>query len=196
MAPGNDLRGCVARLVLVAIAPFALDGCVSVGLARSARDGGDAGSGEVVVAVYQTTGDRDSGVPVPHPVLGELVRIEGNGRTTVARSMAPSWTLADVPPGRYVLRCAKMIDGNGDVVPLKGTVEKELSVGAGERVQATVVLEKVPVFWIVVAAITVVLLVILAIDAAGDGRLPLPPSPPLPPAFVGVALEIPLGGFP
>lgn len=186
-------RSCLARLVLVLLAPSALDGCVSVGLARSARDGGDAGTGEVVVGVYRTTGERDSGVPVSHPVLAELQRVEKGARTTVARSMAAAWSLGDVPPGRYVLRTSKKIDEKGDVVPLKGPVEKEFSVQAGERVEAKVVLEKVPVFWIVLAAITVVFLVVLAIDAADDGRLPLPPPPPLPPAFLGVVLDFSFG---
>jgi len=186
-------RGLVARLLLVGLAPFALDGCVSVGLARSVRDGGASGTGEVLVSVYKTTGDRDSAVPVSHPVLAELARVESGHRSIVARSMAASWSLDGLPPGRYVLRTSKKIDADGNVVPLKGPIEKEFDVRAGERVEAKVVLEKVPVFWIVLAAITVVFLVILAIDAAGDGRLPLPPPPPLPPVFVGVALEIPFG---
>ncbi|MBK9090969.1 MAG: hypothetical protein IPL90_18800 [Holophagales bacterium] len=187
-------RRILVPILLVALAPLALDGCVSVGLARSVRDGGASRTGEIGVAIYKTTGDRDSKTPVSHPVLAELTRIENGVRTTVARSMSSSWELRDLPPGRYVLRTSKKIDGNGNVVPLKGPVEKEFALQAGERVEASVVLEKVPVFWIVLAAITVVFLVILAIDAAGDGRLPLPPPPPLPPFFVGVALEIPLGG--
>lgn len=193
MALLRPARRHLARLVLVALSPFALDGCVSVGLARSVREAGDAGTGEIAVAVYQTTGDRDSGTPVPHPVLAELSRLEAGGRAVVARSMAASWSLGELVPGRYVLRTSKKIDERGNVVPLKGPVEKEFDLRAGERVEAKVVLEKVPVFWIVVAAITVVLLVILAIDAAGDANIHLPPPPPLPPVFVQVAVEIPLG---
>lgn len=186
-------RKPLARLLLVALAPFALDGCVSVGLARSAREGAAAGSAEFAVAIYQTTTDRDSGKPVPYPVLTELARLDGGSRTVVARSMAATWTLGDVAPGHYLLRTAKKIDEHGDVVPLKGPVEKELELKAGEKVEARVVLEKVPVFWIVLAALTVILLVVLAIDAGSHGHLDLPPPPPLPPVFVQVALEIPLG---
>ena len=74
------------------------------------------------MAVYRTTRDRDSRVPVNHPVLAELIRIENGARTTVARSMSSSWSLGDLSPGHYVLRTAKKIDGNGDVVPLKGPI--------------------------------------------------------------------------
>jgi hypothetical protein len=139
------------------------------------RDGGGSGTGEVSVAIYRTTGDRDSGVPVKHPVLAELTRIENGVRTTVARSMSSSWSLGDLTPGRYVLKTSKKIDENGDVVPLKGPIEKEFEVQAGERVEAKVVLEKVPVLLIILAVITIVFLVILAIDAAGDVSLPPPP---------------------
>lgn len=181
----------VARIVLVALAPLAFDGCVSVGLSRSALETSGSDSAELSVTVFRTARERDAGVPVGHPVLAELSRFENGTRTIVARSMASSWSLGDLPPGRYVLRTAKRIDEAGDVVPLKGPIEKELSLTAGERVEASVVLEKVPVLWIVLAALTVVFLVVLALDAAGDGRLPLPPPPPLFPVFAGVALELP-----
>jgi len=193
MSPRKHLRTLVARLVLLAIAPAALDGCVSVGLSRSALEASGSGTAELAVSVHRTTGDRDAGLPVSHPVLSELHRLDGGARTPVARSMAAAWSLADLPPGRYVLRAARKIDGNGDVVPLKGPVEKELSLKAGERVEARVVLEKVPVLWIVLAAVTVVFLLVLLVDAADDGRLPLPPPPPLPPSLVGVVLEVPFG---
>lgn len=183
----------VARLLLVALTPIAFDGCVSVGLSRSALEAPGSESAELVVSVFRTTGERDAGVPVGHPVLAELARLEDGNRTTVARSMASSWSLDELPPGRYVLRTAKKIDEAGNVVPLKGPVEKAFSLRAGERVEAKVVLGRVPVFWIVLAAVTVVFLVVLLVDAVGDGPLSLPPPPPLPAAFVGVALELPFG---
>lgn len=186
-------RRMTILLLLVALAPLALDGCVSVGLSRSVLDGGSSGRGEVAVSVYRTTGERDSGTVVPHPVLSELTRIENGVRTTVARSISSSWSLGDLRPGRYAIRTAKKIDENGDVVPLKGPIEKEFDVRAGERVEAKIVLEKVPVVLIILAVVTIVFLVVLAIDAASDGRIPLPPPPPIPPLFVRVALEIPFG---
>ena len=185
------LRAAAARLLLLAWAPFALDGCVSVGLSRSALEKPGTPTAELDVSIHETTGDRDSGIPVTHPVLSELIRVEKGSRTVVARSMASSWAVGDLPPGDYVLRAAKKIDPDGNVVPLKGKVEKELTLKAGERVQAKVVLEKVPVFWIVLAVITVVVLVILLIDLGKEGKLPLPPPPPLPPSFVGVVVEVP-----
>ncbi len=144
----------VAGLLLVALAPLALDGCVSVGLTRSAA--GDEETGEVAVSVYRKTAERNAGVPVAFPVLSELQKVEAGARTTVARSMASSWSVPAVPPGRYALRVARKIDEHGDVVPLKKPYSREFDVAAGQRVEATVVLEKVPVGWIILAAVTVV----------------------------------------
>jgi hypothetical protein len=44
------------------------------------------------------------------------------------------------------------------------------------------------VFWIVVAAVTIIALVVLAIAGAHDVRLPPPPPFPLPPVFVAIDL--------
>jgi hypothetical protein len=191
--PPSRARRLAAGVLLLTLAPFALDGCVSVGLSRSASEGAGEGAGEVAVDVFRKTGDRDAGTPVSFPVLSELQRVEGAARTTVARSMAASWSIPDVPPGRYVLRVARKIDERGNVVPLKKPFSREFDLKAGERVEATVVLEKVPVGWIVLAAVTVVLLVVLAVELAGDGKLPEPPPIPDPDLFVRVALSFPWG---
>ena len=53
---------------------------------------------------------------------------------------------------------------------MKGPIEKEFDVQAGERVEAKIVLEKVPVVLIVLAVVTIVFLLVLAIDAA-TGRV-------------------------
>jgi hypothetical protein len=172
------------------MAPLALDGCVSIGLSRSPRDAGEGSTGELAVAVYRKSADRDAGVPVAHPVLAELQRVDGGARTTVARSMAASWQV-DLPPGRYALLVTRKIDEKGDVVPLKKPSTREFEVRPGERVGASVVLEQVPVGLIVLAAVTVVLLVVLAITLADEVDLPPPPPLPDPALFMGVALEIP-----
>jgi len=203
-------RRFLAPLLLVTLAPFALDGCVSVGLSRSVREGTGPATGELAVGIYQKASDRDAGRPVSFPVLVELLRVDGATRTVVARSMAATWTIGELPPGRYALRAAKKVDDRGDVVPLSGPVEKEFALAAGERVEAKVVLEQVPVLLIVLAVITIVILVIVLLEATksgkgkskgeshdhghdgGHGHGHLPPPPPIPPSFVQVAIEIPI----
>lgn len=183
----------VALGLLVALAPLALDGCVSIGVSRAdlpAPPGPSAPpTGAVTVAVYEKPADREADRHAAFPVLSELVRVD-KGETLVARSMSPTWTVQDLLPGRYRLRVTKRIDEKGDVVALDHPGEQTFDVVAGERAVASVVLRKIPVFWIVVAAITVVALVVLAIIGIHKGGLPKPPPlPPLPP----VAIVIPLG---
>ncbi len=192
MAP--HLLRRVALVLLVALAPLALDGCVSIGVSRADLSAPPEPSapprGAVTVAVYEKPADREADRHVGFPVLSELLHA-GAGDALVARSMNASWTVQDLPPGRYRLRVTKRIDGNGNIVPLDSPADTTFDVAAGERTVVTVVLKKVPVFWIVVAAITIVALVVLAIIGINKGDLPKPPPlPPLPP----VAIVIPLGG--
>ena len=183
----------VALALLVALAPLALDGCVSIGVSRAdlqaPPDPSAPPRGAVTVAVYEKPADREADRHVAFPVLSELLR-EGRGETLVARSMNPTWTVPDLPPGRYRLRVTKRIDDKGNIVTLGNPGDTTFDVAAGERAVVSVVLRKVPVFWIVVAAITVVALIVLAIIGVDRGVLPRPPIPPIPP----VAIMIPVGG--
>jgi len=182
----------VTRLLLVALAPLALDGCVSIGVSRAplgTPPGTPAPTGALAVSVFEKAGDRDAGRVASYPVLSELARVTGAGEVVVGRSMAPAWSLSDLSPGTYRLRVTRRLTPQGDIEALGNPGDKTFEVSAGERTTVRVVLKKVPVIWIVVAALTVVALVVLAIN--GARRLPPPPPlPPLPPVFV----VIPVGG--
>jgi hypothetical protein len=180
----------VARLLLVALAPLALDGCVSIGVSRAALesppDAAAPTKGVLAVSVFEKAGDRDAGRIAAFPVLSELARVTDKGEEVVGRSMAPAWGLPDLSPGRYRLRVTRRLTPEGDIEALENPGDKTFEVKAGEKTTLSVVLKKVPVFWIVLAAVTIVALVVLAIAGARH----LPPPPPLPPVFV----VIPLGG--
>ncbi len=192
----RSLLRSTARLLLVVLAPLALDGCVSIGVSRApldvrsdARNASTPGAGALAVSIFETAGERDAGRVASFPVLSELARVTGTGEETVGRSMAPAWGLPDLSPGKYRLRVTRRLTPEGDIEPLENPGDKTFEVKAGEKTTLSVVLKKVPVFWIVLAAVTIVALVVLAI--AGARHLPPPPPlPPLPPVFV----VIPLGG--
>lgn len=192
----RPLLRSAARLLLVVLAPLALDGCVSIGVSRAALDApldgrnAEAGrTGALAVAIFEKASDRDARRPVAFPVLSELARVTEKGEETVGRSIAPAWGLPDLPPGKYRLRVTRRLTPEGDIVPLENPGDRTFVVKAGERTTLTVVLKKVPVFWIVLAAVTIVALVVLAIAGARD-LPPPPPLPPLPPVF----FVIPFGG--
>ncbi len=185
-----------ARVLLVVLAPLALDGCVSIGVSRSALEpppgAGDAAgptTGALAVSVFERAADRDAGRVAAYPVLSELSRVTARGEETVGRSIAPFWGLPNVAPGTYHLRVTRRITPEGDIEPLENPGDKSFEVRAGQKTTLSVVLKKVPVVWIVLAAVTIVALVVLAV--AGARHLPPPPPlPPLPPVFV----VIPFGG--
>lgn len=183
-----------ARLLLVALAPLALDGCVSIGVSRAALESPPDASaptkGALAVSVFEKARDRDAGRVAAFPVLSELARVTDKGEEAVGRSMAPAWGLPDLSPGRYHLRVTRRLTPAGDIEALENPGDKTFEVKAGEKTTLSVVLKKVPVFWIVLLAVTIVALVVLAIAGARHGHLPPPPPLPLPPVFV----VIPLGG--
>ncbi len=178
-ARDQPFRRAPALLVLAALCPLALDGCVSVGLSRRPL-GATEETASLSVAFFERTKDRDADRPLSTPVFSRLLRAgEGVAEVVVARSMSSRWSLEDLPPGRYRLEATKRIDRHGDVVPLSEPLSKKLLLRAGETLDADVVLSKVPVLWIVVAAVTVVALVILAIVVLDSSDVPRPPPPPL-----------------
>jgi hypothetical protein len=190
----------VARILLLALAPLTLDGCVSIGVSRAALEPPPGSSalltGALAVSVFEKAGDRDAGRVAQFPVLSELSRVTGSGEEAVGRSMAPAWSLSDLPPGKYRLRVTRRLTAEGDIEALENPGDKTFEVSVGGKTTVSVVLKKVPVFWIVVAALTVVALVILAIAGARHSHLPPPPPLPLPPVFVVIPLGHGESGLP
>jgi hypothetical protein len=185
----------VSRLLLVALAPLALDGCVSIGVSRTAlnppSDASTPAKGALSVSIYEKASERESGRVASFPVLSELARLTVTGEETVGRSMAPAWGMSDLAPGKYRLRVTRRLTPEGDIETLEHPGDKTFEVKAGEKTTLSVALKKVPVFWIVLAAVTIVALVILAIAGAKDLHLPPPPPFPLPPVFVAIPLDGP-----
>lgn len=188
-------RSLVARTLLIALLPLALDGCVSIGVSRADLSAPPEPSapprGAITVDVFEKMADREAQRRVAYPILSEIYR-DGGDQGLVARSMHATFTVPDLPPGTYRLRIAKKIDENGNVVSLSDPANKTFDVAAGERTVVSVVLKKVPVVWIVLAALTVIALVVLVIIGIDRGKIHPPPLPPLP--LPPVAIVIPVGG--
>jgi hypothetical protein len=185
----------ISLLLLLTLSPFAFDGCVSIGVERRPALEVQAPTGVLEVSLYEKSSDHDSGHLVRYPVFAELHRIDGGKETAVGRSMAPAWSLLALPPGRYRLDVSKKIDDAGGIVPLAHPGSKKFDLKAGETTSLNVVLEKVPTLWIILAVVTIVALLVIGIDAASKGKLPMPPIPPLPPGmgFVAVSFAFPVG---
>jgi len=175
----------IARIVLLCLAPMALDGCVSIGIERTELADTES-SAAVKVTIFEKPAARKKGEPYPLPIFSELFRVEGGGERSVARTMASGFELPSVPPGRYRLSITKRINEQGDVEALSEAADKTFDVKAGQQATLEVILRKVPILWIVLAAITIIVLVILSIDLLKDADLPSPP--PLPDLDVALVI--------
>jgi hypothetical protein len=177
-------------VLLTALAPLALDGCVSVGVDRkraAASEEAKPVTGGIEVFLYETTGDRDASRLVAYPVLSEIFRLDEEKAVLVGRSMSAMWALNDLPPGRYRVTVRKRITPEGDIEPLKDPHGKAFDVAAGEESTLRIVLKKVPTGWIILGALAAAALIYFSIDAASHGKLP--PLPPIPPDVVtGIVL--------
>ena len=176
--------------LLAVLSPFALDGCVSVGVDRApvpSSEGSPPTTGSVEVLVFETMAHRDAFRLVEYPVLSEIFRVQPEGESLVGRSMSAMWALPDLPSGRYRVSVTKRITPDGDIEPLKDPSGKVFDLAAGQKTTLRVVLKKVPTGWIVLGAIAAAALLYLAVDAASKGKLP--PLPPIPPdVVVGIVL--------
>jgi hypothetical protein len=183
----------VVLAVLLALAPLALDGCVSVGVEKTpvAADGAAAqappSTGSAEVLIFETPEQRDAFRLVSYPVLSEIFRVDGGRESLVGRSMSGMWALPDLQPGRYRISVTKRITPEGDIEPLKDPSGKTFDLAAGQKTTLRVVLKKLPTGWIVLGAIAAAALIYFTVDAASKGKLP--PLPPIPPdVVVGVVL--------
>lgn len=185
--------------LLTALSPLALDGCVSVGVARSklpeappaeaaaAEPPARKTTGAVEVLIFEKPGDVEVFRPVSYPVLSEIYRANGSNLTLVGRSMSPMWAMPDLAAGSYRILVTKRINENGDIETLKDPRGKEFDLKAGEKATLRVVLKKIPTGWIILGVVAAAALIYFGTKELSSGHLP--PFPLVPPdVVVGVVV--------
>ena len=92
------LRVGVAATVMVALAA----GCATV--REAGRHPGTGDLGAIHVAAFADDDARGAGHPFDGAVSGVLERQSGRQWIPIFRSIAPTWTVASLEPGRYRVR--------------------------------------------------------------------------------------------
>ena len=128
-------------LVLGALAPVLLDGCVSIGVSRAKPAAAETATGSLEVVVVEKSGDK---TPTTSKIVTRLVRLESGVEIPVSESTDATWTKTDLPPGRYRLRVSHWIDEKGQPQKFAKTDQESFRLRAGELVQARVVLKAFP----------------------------------------------------
>jgi hypothetical protein len=176
--------------LLTALAPLALDGCVSVGVKRSQIPEAPASetgaevtpakktTGAVEVLIFEKQGDVEAFRLVPYPVLSEIYRADGTNLSLVGRSMSPMWAIPDLATGSYRILVTKRINENGDIEALKDPRGKEFDLKAGEKATLRVVLKKIPTGWIILGVVAAVALIYFGTKELSSGHIPFPLVPP------------------
>jgi len=147
-------------LVLAALAPVFLDGCVSIGVAGSKTAAAEAATGSLDVIVVEKSGDTK---PTASRVVTQLVRLESGIEQPVSESSDSTWTKSDLPPGRYRLRVSHWLDETGTAHRFTKSDQESFKIRAGERVEARVVLKAFPTGPVVTIAVLVGVGIVIAV---------------------------------
>ncbi|MGD1147535.1 MAG: Ig-like domain-containing protein [Thermoanaerobaculaceae bacterium] len=181
------IRRSLAMLLVIGQLTLTLSGCVSVTETGSHPASG-AGGG-VSVKVFADDGARRDGRPSPPGILGELERQDAKNWAPVFRSLNPTWTVVDLPPGSYRLRFPARLDEAGNVVRL-GDKVTDVTVKEGSVTEVQAVLDHVSTGLVVAGVVTVVA---IAAILAKEGHHGLPVPPPPPPGLADVVFHVSIG---
>lgn len=191
--------------ILVAVALLVpLSGCLTTNV-RTQEGTGDAAG--LRIRVFTNPDAVEQGAADGAGTLVELYRLgEGESESFVHRSLAAEWGIDGLPPGEYRVKVRAVLDAEGNIRdPRSGDRVTDFSVGTGKTADVAVVLRETPTGLIIVAAITVVLLLVavaVLLEDVDDIPLPhellenLPPPPMLPHVVMwgDIYVEFPIGG--
>lgn len=153
--------------------PLLLAGCVSV---RTAQSPGDGDLGGVSVRVFPDDDARRDGVLGPRFVVGELERRADGGWHPVFKAMGPTWTVVDLPPGKYRVRFPALLDDQGNAVATDDRGEV-FRVRPGEVTEVEATLDHFPTGLVVVGVAAAVVAAVLLHEWLDDHDLPTPSLP-------------------
>jgi len=168
-----QFRRFTARFVLIAFAPFALDGCVSVGVKTAAGSMATAepSMGAFEGRLYETPSDAKKDVKSQRPVAWKLFLLEQSTKTPLREGTGNAWTATDLPPGEY--RVAVSWEGIPGIAEgsSTGSTRETFLLGAGESAQARVIVKKFPTGWVIGIGVLGAVLALLAatISPLGHG---------------------------
>lgn len=150
-------------LVLAALSPVFLDGCVSIGVSGSKTVAAETATGSLDVIVVEKSGDAK---PTASRVVTQLVRLENGIEQPISESTDSTWTKSDLQPGRYRLHVSHWIDETGKTHRFTRSDQESFKIRAGERVQARVVLKAFPTGPVVTIAVLVGVGIVIAVLAS------------------------------
>ena len=171
----TPLKLATTRLLLVALAPLALDGCVSVGVTNTALPAGSPeapGTGTLEARLYETGSDARTGQASPRPVTWMLFSLSKPSGNPVREGTGSVWSVSDLEPGKYKI-VVRWGPKPGETGPGQaGRDARSFTLAAGDTATARVVMKTYRTVAYIALAIGVVLAVAIVVDDLAHGRTP------------------------
>jgi len=162
--------------LVAALLVFSFAGCLSTKV--NARSGGTTAGAGVLVRVFADADAAKAGRTEASGTLVELFSFDKRGNEIfLQRSLAGEWGVSELPPGKYRLRVAAVLDAGGNIRETRsGDRETDIEVKEGQTAEVKIILKKTPTGLIVAATVTVVVLVAALAVILGNNNI-RPPSP-------------------
>lgn len=168
-APLETLRRATARVLIVALAPLALDGCVSTGVDRTAPPVNVSPAlttGSFEARLYDTGSAAKKDQKSQRTVSWKLFLPAKSADTPVREGTGNVWNAVDLEPGKYRIVAAwGPVPGvAGDTSA--GTTDDTFKLAAGETAVARVIVKKFPTAAVVAVGLGIagVAIAVIAID--------------------------------
>jgi len=158
------LNRLTARCLFVALAPLALDGCVSVGVERTAPPAETeiaSKTGALEARLYDTGSSAKKDVKSPREVSWRLFLLSKSADTPVREGTGIVWNVNDLEPGKY-----RLVATWGPAPGVKddtsaGTADDTFKLAPGETASARVIVKKFPTGLVVGIGVGVVVAVLI-----------------------------------
>jgi hypothetical protein len=141
----------LSALLLVTLTPWCVGCATEIHFRQSPATVEGTGRGRLLVRVFEDRSSRRHDVATHRVIITELYRVDGRAETLVREEREPRWAVADLAPGRYMLRANRWVDDTGAVRMLPHGDDEGFAVRANETTVAEVVLSDPHMAWAGVA---------------------------------------------
>jgi len=174
------LNRLTARFLFVALAPLALDGCVSIGVTGTVVPpagpppyGPEAPKAPTLEArLYENSSDAKAGQASQRPVTWKLYSLSKPSRTPIKEGTGSVWSATDLEPGKYKI-VVRWGPKPGEAGPVQiGRNDSRFKLAAGETATARVIVKTYKTWAYIALGLGIVLATLIVIDDLSHGRTP------------------------
>ena len=169
-------------VLLVALAPLALDGCVGIGIDVKGKlvpppgpppYGPEAPKSPTLEArLYETGADAKKDQASPRPVTWKLYSLSKPSRTPIKEGTGSVWSATDLEPGKYKI-VVRWGPKPGEAGPVQiGRNDSRFKLAAGETATARVIVKTYKTWAYIALGLGIVLATLIVIDDLSHGRTP------------------------